>query len=218
MRTRILSPHELARYLRKARGPFRFFLLAMAHTLARPQEIRTLRWEMLQSEVPRMSIEEALAAGRSMFVMKDFKSRERCADPNTPRIILVSRRLGRLLLRLRARATSLEGPVFLNSLGKPFTGNCVRCRMRRLRKKFKLPTDVNNENIVAYSLRHSMATYAIYRGVNLKIVSQLLGHRDIKTTMRYLHLQVDHLRKGIDQIEDKEGTAARREQRRRKAG
>lgn len=216
-RNRILDPRELARYLRKTRNRFRDFLFAMRETLARPQEIRALYWTMLQSEVPRLSIDEALAAGRAIFVMRDYKSRERRNDPNAPRIILVSRRLGRLLLRLRTRATSLDGPVFLNSLRKAWTGNSVRCRMRRLRKKFNLPADDGKENVVAYSLRHSMATYAIARGVNLKIVSELLGHTDIKTTMRYLHMQVEHLRKGIDQIEGKEDAAARRAEQRRKA-
>jgi integrase len=216
-RNRILDPRELARYLRKTRKQFRDFLVAMRETLARPQEIRTLHWEMLQSEIPRLTLDEALSAGRAIFVLREYKARERRNDPNTPRIILVSRRLGRLLLRLRTRAASLEGPIFRNSLKKPWTGNAVRCRMRRLRERLHLPADLGKENIVAYSLRHSMATFAIARGVGLKIVSELLGHTDIKMTMRYLHMQVEHLRKGIDQIEDREGSAARRAEQRRKA-
>ena len=40
MRERVLSRNELARLLRAADRPFREFLVAMMHTIARPQEIR----------------------------------------------------------------------------------------------------------------------------------------------------------------------------------
>jgi integrase len=39
-----------------------------------------------------------------------------------------------------------------------------------------------------HDLRHSFASFMIKNGVNLFEVSRLLGHRDIKTTTRYLHL------------------------------
>lgn len=215
-RNRILSPRELAGLLRKTQSPFREFLIGMRETIARPQEIRVLHWEMLQSEIPRLSIEEALAAGRAIFVLHEYKSRERRLDPTMPRVLFVNARLGRLLLRLRALTS--EGPVFLNSKGKPWSGNAVRCRMRRLRKQGYLAPDGGRENIVAYSLRHSMATVAVANGVRDKALADLMGHADPETTRRYVHLQIDHLRTAMDRIEDKPGIAARREKRKRKAG
>ena len=49
-----------------------------------------------------------------------------------------------------------------------------------------------------HSLRHTSASRRVMAGVDLFSVSKVLGHRDIKTTMRYAHLSTDHLRETIN--------------------
>jgi integrase len=42
--------------------------------------------------------------------------------------------------------------------------------------------------ITFHSLRHTAATGMLAAGVNVKTVQEILGHKDIQTTMRYVHL------------------------------
>lgn len=44
-----------------------------------------------------------------------------------------------------------------------------------------------------HDLRHSFASFAIKQGVDIFRVAKLLGHKDIKTTMRYAHIAKDEL-------------------------
>jgi integrase len=63
--------------------------------------------------------------------------------------------------------------------------------VRRLRRKVGLPEDT-----VVYGLRHHFGTQAILNNVELKTLSQLMGHEDTRITEKhYVHLegQLDHL-------------------------
>ena len=49
-------------------------------------------------------------------------------------------------------------------------------------------------------LRHTFATKAYRKGVDLKTLQMLLGHSDLKTTSRYIHPTVEDLIEGIDKL------------------
>ena len=51
---------------------------------------------------------------------------------------------------------------------------------------------------VWHSLRHTAASRRVMAGVDLFSVSKVLGHQDIKTTMRYSHLSPQHLRETVN--------------------
>ncbi len=49
-----------------------------------------------------------------------------------------------------------------------------------------------------HSLRHTAASRRVMAGVDLVSVKEILGHRDIETTMRYAHLAPGHLREAVN--------------------
>jgi integrase len=202
-RHRILTPSQMTSMLRAASPAGRRYLIGLRETFARPQEIRLACWDDLQSENPAVPLTEALAQGGAVLVFHTFKDHGKRKDCSRPRVLLVSRRLGRLLLRLMRDRAGLVGPIFANSRGKPWTKNAVRCLMRRLRSRVGLGADRRGEHVCAYTWRHSLATLAASRGVIDRTLADLLGHVETRTTTRYLHLQTSHLRDAVERMRRK---------------
>lgn len=199
-RRRVLTRRQCLMLMRDSCWQFRDFLLGMRETLARPQEVRALRWEHLQWPGGARARALTLTGGGGMFVLDAYKARERRADPNRPRVILVSARLGRLLCRLSCGRPNLTGPVFMNTEGQAWTANALRLQMQRGRERLGLGVDHRGEQIVCYSFRHTMATQASAAGVKDRILAELMGHTSTRTTARYQHLDVEHLAQALRKV------------------
>ena len=54
---------------------------------------------------------------------------------------------------------------------------------------------------IYHTLRHSYATRCIEKGIDIKSVSEMLGHADITTTLKlYVHPSMDSKRKAVQKI------------------
>lgn len=85
----------------------------------------------------------------------------------------------------RAVKETPKGPLFRNSLENIYRPWTVEERLKRIFKKIERPDGY------PHMLRHSFASHALQGGASLKEVQYWLGHRDMKTTMVYLHLIED---------------------------
>jgi len=80
------------------------------------------------------------------------------------------------------------------------TTNYIEPRIyQRHFKSYLAESDIKDNNF--HTLRHTFATMAIAKGVDIKTVSLLLGHTDVSFTMkRYVHPNLEHKRTQIEKL------------------
>ncbi len=54
-----------------------------------------------------------------------------------------------------------------------------------------------------HDLRHTFASHLVMGGVDIRTVQELLGHKDIKMTMRYAHLAPDHMKRAVEVLDNR---------------
>lgn len=193
-RKRVLTRKQILILMRLSSRDFRAFLLCLSQTIARPQEVRGLCWEQIESADEGEGLRESLIKGRAFFVLDAFKGKARRTEKNGIRVLVIPKRLGRFLARQWVDGDPPSGNVFLNTRRKSWSNNAVRLRFKRLRIRAGLDRpDHRGEKIVCYTFRHSIATQAVKRGVRDKTLAELMGHTSTRTTQRYLHLDAGHL-------------------------
>lgn len=83
--------------------------------------------------------------------------------------------------------------VFMGKNGKPYKS--FRSAWEHALEKAKI------ENLTFHSLRHTFGTRLGMAGVDIKTIQELMGHRDIKMTIRYSHPTAEHKRKAVEMLD-----------------
>ena len=109
------------------------------------------------------------------------------------RRIPIGHKLGALLDQ--AIGTRTEGPVFLSPAGKAWRVANLSRTYSRLRDEAGLPRD-----LVLYLARHECGT-KVCRQKGIEFARRLLGHANISTTQRYMHLDDRELADAQDLVE-----------------
>ena len=113
------------------------------------------------------------------------------ASIELPLLPAVARALTDYLRRERPPAKG-SAPLFLrkNMPYEPITSGAIRHRIRHWARLAGIPAKV----LGAHAFRHSHATRQVDAGANIKVVSDILGHRSVSSTSVYVRVALKRLR------------------------
>lgn len=71
-----------------------------------------------------------------------------------------------------------------------------------LKKSFALACkNAKLHDVTFHTLRHTFASHLVMEGIDLVRVKELMGHKDIKMTLRYAHLAPSHKEKSVTKLD-----------------
>ena len=163
-----------------------FAIALMIETGLRVGEVLALRWQDVQLTRKRINVRNTvvrLANKKQSFVQDSVKSESsRRTIPLTPEAI-------NILAEQYARRVNEW--VFVNDDGERLSYEALRYQTRKACEEAGI--EYRGEHV----FRHTFATNCYHKGIDVKILSRLLGHADVNITYNlYIHLYGD----GFDEM------------------
>ena len=178
----VWTPAQLAVFLQSitgSRNDALFRLLAM--TGMRRGEVIALRWSDVDLASRVVTIRQAatvIDGDEYLDVPKTRRSRRAIdIDDETARSLGRQREVQRAALERISEAQPANDRVFTNDIGEPLRPNSIGQAFRRLVRTASVPS------IRLHDLRHTHASHLLAAGVNVKVVSERLGHASVSFTL-----------------------------------
>lgn len=174
-RLRFLSHEEADRLIAKAGDHLKPILVTALETGGRLSEVLGLRWADVDFD-----------RGILHFDQTNTKNARRREIPMTPLLVAT--------LREHSRVRGIRGDA------REFVFTWVRKRMQDVGTSFERARIAAGlgPDVTFHTLRHTFASwFAMQPGNDLNLLRDLLGHQDLKMTMRYAHLSPTYRRSAV---------------------
>jgi integrase len=167
-RVRYLEKEEIVKLLAKCSVRLRPIVIVALNTGMRRGEILGLKWHDVDFQRDIISL----------FDTKNGESRK----------IPMNAQVRTALIKVRKHPESQY--IFYNRKGEP---------VHDIRKSFFTAlTKAGIINFRFHDLRHTFASQLVMAGIDINTTRELLGHKDIRMTLRYSHLSPDHKKRAVD--------------------
>jgi integrase len=202
--------HTLLKTTMKSKERYGLGVLLALKTGMRIGEICGLRWKdidiwdkviHIRQTLQRQEVMEHREGGAKTEIIigppKSEKSRRDIPLPESLIPFLKAQRKAQKENALAVQdAYQNKGYVLMNEMGCYIEPRTLQDTFQRL----LLEAGIEDANF--HSLRHTYATRAVEKGMDIKTLSELLGHADVSTTMnRYAHSLDKHKRKMVDMMD-----------------
>ena len=175
-RLRFLEREEIIKVLTSCNKKLRPILVLALNTGMRRGEILGLKWADVDFK-------------RGIITLLDTKNGEK-------REVYMNEQVKTALIRTLKHP---ESPyIFCNKDGKPFYD--IRKSFFTVLKKSGI------KDFHFHDLRHTFASQLVMSGIDINTVRELLGHRDIRMTLRYSHLSPSYKKHAVDLLGKKMDT------------
>lgn len=167
-RVRYLEKEEIVKLLAKCSARLRPIVITALNTGMRRSEILNLKWHDVDFQ-------------RDIISLWDTKNGE-------SRRVPMNAQVRTTLIKVKKHPESQY--IFCNRKGSPLSN---------IRKSFF--TAIQKAGIINFhfhDLRHTFASQLVMAGVDINTTRELLGHKDIRMTLRYSHLSPDHKKRAVD--------------------
>jgi integrase len=161
-----------AEYRERLRATVPFFR-TMLYTGSRPSEVLRLTWQDIDFERGRVFLwQEKTRAAKTVPMSKALRE------------------------VLSALPRGIGGArVFVRPDSVPLTLPEVARAFRVAQKLSGIREELN-----PYTIRHTFASWLAIKGTPIRTIQELLGHKDLRMTLRYAHLSPAHLAEAVETI------------------
>jgi site-specific recombinase XerD len=178
----VLSPDEVARFFAAVRSPRDLVIFQTAYAAG-----------LRVSEVVRLQLTDIDSSRMTLHI--------RCAKGRKDRFVPLS---PLLLERLREYWRRYRPKLWLFPGGKPDRHLSIAVVQRSCQRAARAARI--DKKVSPHTLRHSYATHTLENGTDLATLQRLLGHNQLSTTLRYIHIGQPHLQRTVSPLDTLPGS------------